>query len=117
MTTTLAPELKSPRLDAASPTLQAIPALLVDHVTKRFTIGRHKKPVVAVDDVRRLGEEAKVINDRYTPRTDFFAEFTQDRRVNNRPMASMQEPYRQVPYITFGPAAAIKPGVCEQHSV
>jgi ABC-2 type transport system ATP-binding protein len=28
-----------------------VPALLVDHVTKRFVVGRKKKPVVAVNDV------------------------------------------------------------------
>jgi ABC-2 type transport system ATP-binding protein len=27
------------------------PALLIDHVTKRFVVGRKKKPVVAVDDI------------------------------------------------------------------
>jgi ABC-2 type transport system ATP-binding protein len=27
------------------------PALLIDHVTKRFVVGRRKKPVVAIDDV------------------------------------------------------------------
>ncbi len=29
----------------------AVPALLVDHVTKRFVVGRKRKPVIAVDDV------------------------------------------------------------------
>jgi ABC-2 type transport system ATP-binding protein len=29
----------------------AVPALLVDHVTKRFVVGRKKKPVIAVHDV------------------------------------------------------------------
>ena len=29
----------------------AVPALLVDHVTKRFVVGRKRKPVTAVDDV------------------------------------------------------------------
>ncbi len=28
-----------------------IPALVIDHVTKRFVVGRKKKPVVAIDDV------------------------------------------------------------------
>src|SRR6476619_7443755 len=29
----------------------APPALVIDHVTKRFVVGRKKKPVVAIDDV------------------------------------------------------------------
>src|SRR3954447_2976906 len=28
-----------------------VPALVIDHVTKRFVVGRKKKPVVAIDDV------------------------------------------------------------------
>jgi ABC-2 type transport system ATP-binding protein len=60
VTTTLTPELKTPRLDVTSPTLQAIPALLVDHVTKRFAVGRHKKPVVAVDDVSLRLERGEI---------------------------------------------------------
>jgi ABC-2 type transport system ATP-binding protein len=60
VTTTLAPELKSPRPDVTSPTLGAIPALLVDHVTKRFTVGRHKEPVVAVDDVSLRLERGEI---------------------------------------------------------
>jgi ABC-2 type transport system ATP-binding protein len=44
MTTTLAPELNT-ALPASSP------ALLVEHVTKRFTVDRRKPPVLAIDDV------------------------------------------------------------------
>lgn len=46
MTATLTPQLK-----ITAPAAEALPALLVDHVTKRFAVGRRKKPVVAVDDV------------------------------------------------------------------
>ncbi len=35
----------------AAPELGDVPALLIDHVTKRFVVGRKKKPVLAVDDV------------------------------------------------------------------
>jgi ABC-2 type transport system ATP-binding protein len=56
VTTTLAPELKTtrPALDAAaaaSATVAATPALLVEHVTKRFRVDRRKPPVLAIDDV------------------------------------------------------------------
>jgi len=34
-----------------APELGDVPALLIDHVTKRFVVGRNKKPVLAVDDV------------------------------------------------------------------
>ena len=34
-----------------APELGEVPALLIDHVTKRFVVGRKKKPVMAVDDV------------------------------------------------------------------
>jgi ABC-2 type transport system ATP-binding protein len=44
MTTALAPELNT-ALPASSP------ALLVEHVTKRFTVDRRKPPVLAIDDV------------------------------------------------------------------
>ncbi len=46
MTATLTPQLK-----ITGPAAESLPALLVDHVTKRFAVGRRKKPVVAVDDV------------------------------------------------------------------
>jgi ABC-2 type transport system ATP-binding protein len=38
----------------------AVPALLVDHVTKRFVVGRKKKPVTAVDDVSLRIERGEV---------------------------------------------------------
>jgi ABC-2 type transport system ATP-binding protein len=44
----LMPEVRRrPRLAPST----AVPALLVEHVTKRFIVGRKKKPVVAVNDV------------------------------------------------------------------
>jgi len=36
---------------AAATQEPAIPALLIEHVTKRFAVGRKKKPVVAINDV------------------------------------------------------------------
>ncbi len=60
MTTTLAPELKSPGLDVGPSMFQAIPALLVDRVTKRFAVGRNKKPVVAVDAVSLRLERGEI---------------------------------------------------------
>ncbi len=56
MTTTLAPELKIDRraVDAAATagaTVATAPALLVDHVTKRFRPDRRKPPVLAIDNV------------------------------------------------------------------
>ncbi len=38
----------------------AVPALLVDHVTKRFVVGRKKKPVTAVDEVSLRIERGEV---------------------------------------------------------
>ena len=46
MTTTLAPELIG-----SIRTLAVAPALLVEHVTKRFNVDRRKPPVIAIDDV------------------------------------------------------------------
>jgi ABC-2 type transport system ATP-binding protein len=46
LTATLTPQLK-----ITGPPAESVPALLVDHVTKRFAVGRRKQPVVAVDDV------------------------------------------------------------------
>ncbi len=46
MTTTLAPEL-----NGSIRTLAVAPALLVEHVTKRFNVGRRKPPVIAIEDV------------------------------------------------------------------
>ncbi len=57
MTTTIAPELKitSPAGTAAAATTRATvagaPALLVEHVTKRFKVDRRKPPVLAIDNV------------------------------------------------------------------
>jgi ABC-2 type transport system ATP-binding protein len=56
MTTTLAPELNiaRPAADAASTasaTVVSAPALLVEHVTKRFRPDRRKPPVIAIDNV------------------------------------------------------------------
>jgi ABC-2 type transport system ATP-binding protein len=49
----VADERLTSRLPAAVPASEpgAVTALLVDHVTKRFVIGRKKKSVVAIDDV------------------------------------------------------------------
>jgi len=47
MTTALAPELNTV---PATP-VPALPALLVEHVTKRLTPDRRKPPVIAIDDV------------------------------------------------------------------
>ena len=60
MTTTLAPELKSPGLDVGLSMFQPLPALLVDRVTKRFAVGRNKKPVVAVDSVSLRLERGEI---------------------------------------------------------
>ncbi len=47
--------------DEARPELdRLIPALLVDHVTKRFAIGRGKEPVLAVDDVSLRLERGEI---------------------------------------------------------
>ncbi len=50
-----APEL--PRVQAAA----AVPALLVDHVTKRFVVGRKRKPVVAIRDVSLRLERGEIV--------------------------------------------------------
>jgi len=45
---------RQPELDPSavrSETSTEVPALVIDHVTKRFVVGRKKKPVVAIDDV------------------------------------------------------------------
>lgn len=41
----------APHVRRPAPPRGAVPALLIDHVTKRFIVGRKKKSVVAVDDV------------------------------------------------------------------
>ena len=60
MTTLLSPELKNgsigqPSLPIGSeltvPATSAVPALLMEGVTKRFVVGRKKKPVLAISDV------------------------------------------------------------------
>ena len=60
MTTLLSPELKNgsigqPALPIGSeltvPATSAVPALLMEGVTKRFVVGRKKKPVLAISDV------------------------------------------------------------------
>ena len=53
MTTTLDRQLKIDRPVAAltRPVDAAVPALLIEHVTKRFVVGRKKKPVTAISDV------------------------------------------------------------------
>jgi ABC-2 type transport system ATP-binding protein len=38
----------------------AVPALLVEHATKRFVVGRKKKPIVAVDDVSLRVERGQI---------------------------------------------------------
>ena len=50
MTATFAPELNI-ALAAPSAAMLAIPALLVEHVTKRFTPDRRKPPVTAIENV------------------------------------------------------------------
>jgi ABC-2 type transport system ATP-binding protein len=41
----------TPRARRPAPARSEVPALLIDHVTKRFIVGRKKKAVTAVDDV------------------------------------------------------------------
>jgi ABC-2 type transport system ATP-binding protein len=57
----------APRPTVAEPLIRppvspshAVPALLIEHVTKRFMAGRKKKPVVAVDDVSLRIERGEV---------------------------------------------------------
>jgi ABC-2 type transport system ATP-binding protein len=61
VTATLTPELKNRRQDRSASVPAAgvrvpegasdIPALLIDSVTKRFTVGRKRKPVIAISNV------------------------------------------------------------------
>ena len=37
-----------------------VPALLIDHVTKTFVVGRHKRPVVAISDVSMRLERGEI---------------------------------------------------------
>jgi len=52
--------LPAPSVRRPAPLPGPVPALLVDHVTKRFVIGRKKKPVLAVDDVSLRIERGEV---------------------------------------------------------
>ncbi|HET7028261.1 MAG TPA: ABC transporter ATP-binding protein [Candidatus Limnocylindrales bacterium] len=79
MTATLHPEQKTTRSDAppvvrpAAPGLDlsadrrverhadAVPALLVEHVTKRFRVDRKKPPVTAIDDVSVRVERGEIL--------------------------------------------------------
>jgi len=49
-------------VDVASiePRPQGVPALLVEHATKRFTVGRKKRPVIAVSDVSLRVERGQI---------------------------------------------------------
>ena len=55
MTAILNPQLKNgtpaQQPAIAAPVEAALPALRIDHVTKRFVVGRKRKPVVAISDV------------------------------------------------------------------
>jgi len=52
--------LPAPSVRRPAPVPGPVPALLVDHVTKRFVVGRKKKPVTAVDDVSLRIERGEV---------------------------------------------------------
>jgi ABC-2 type transport system ATP-binding protein len=52
--------LPTPGVRRPAPVPGPVPALLVDHVTKRFVVGRKKKPVTAVDDVSLRIERGEV---------------------------------------------------------
>jgi ABC-2 type transport system ATP-binding protein len=52
--------LPAPATRRPAPVPGPVPALLVDHVTKRFVVGRKKKPVLAVDDVSLRIERGEV---------------------------------------------------------
>jgi ABC-2 type transport system ATP-binding protein len=54
------PPTPQPMLPAARPWADGSTALLVDHVTKRFKLGRNKKTVTAVDDVSLCVERGEV---------------------------------------------------------
>ena len=51
MTLTIEPVVTAPLAGPAGSAVPAHPALLIDHVTKTFVVGRHKRPVVAISDV------------------------------------------------------------------
>ena len=52
--------LRTPSVRRPAPVPGPVPALLVDHVTKRFVVGRKKKPVTAVNDVSLRIERGEV---------------------------------------------------------
>jgi ABC-2 type transport system ATP-binding protein len=54
------PALRTPSARRPAPVVGPVPALLIDHVTKRFVVGRKKKPVTAVDDVSLRIERGEV---------------------------------------------------------
>jgi ABC-2 type transport system ATP-binding protein len=53
-----APETAS--LPERQPAIPAIPALLAEHVTKRFQVGRKKRPVMAINDVSLRIERGEI---------------------------------------------------------
>jgi len=63
MTITLERGAASRRAHAAEPRSEqdaAVPALLVDHVTKRFVVGRKRRPVLAINDVSLRIERSEI---------------------------------------------------------
>jgi ABC-2 type transport system ATP-binding protein len=51
----------SPATEPGPPKIQSVPALLVDHVTKRFNVSRKKPPVTAIADVSLRLERGSTI--------------------------------------------------------
>ena len=54
---------RQPELDPSAVRSEAstqVPALVIDHVTKKFVVGRKKKPVVAIDDVSMRIERGEI---------------------------------------------------------
>ena len=51
MTLTIEPLVTAPLAGPAGSAVPVHPALLIDHVTKTFVVGRHKRPVAAISDV------------------------------------------------------------------
>ena len=51
MTLTVEPVVTAPLAGPAGSAVPAHPALVIDHVTKAFVVGRHRHPVVAISDV------------------------------------------------------------------
>jgi ABC-2 type transport system ATP-binding protein len=54
------PETEQPSMAAARPWADGSTALLIDHVTKRFRLGRNKPTVTAVDDITLRVERGEV---------------------------------------------------------